>query len=329
MNMNARRDEENKRRRDEVGAADASGHFVSPSLRLSVSQSRAFSLTELLIVITVIVIVLALSLPAFNILTGSRSEESAQNQISAMLGRARTEAIGLQETRGVYIYLNPATDRFNVALVRFPQFASYNAGTTYNPGDYVTNSNTYYVCILTTTNAPSDDGVFWCRTDQYAIDITADTDSVKLPPGVGAQMITDSNYITGGTRASDAYLRCGAILFDSAGRVVHTRYSVASGGQLGQQMGLVPAGTNMTFTYNYPVAASPAVLRSQFGLALYQRQALENQSSYSRDDYSVRVYNQTLTSYTSTGEGAEEDWLDKNAIPLMVNRYNGTLIRGE
>ena len=28
-------------------------------------------------------------------------------------------------------------------------------------------------------------------------------------------------------------------------------------------------------------------------------------------------------------EQAEEDWIDKNSIPLIVNRYNGTLIRGE
>ena len=28
-------------------------------------------------------------------------------------------------------------------------------------------------------------------------------------------------------------------------------------------------------------------------------------------------------------EQAEEDWIDQNSVPLIINRYNGTLIRGE
>jgi hypothetical protein len=36
-----------------------------------------------------------------------------------------------------------------------------------------------------------------------------------------------------------------------------------------------------------------------------------------------------LPGYGGGPEQKEEDWLDQNSIPLMVNRYNGTLIRGE
>jgi hypothetical protein len=32
---------------------------------------------------------------------------------------------------------------------------------------------------------------------------------------------------------------------------------------------------------------------------------------------------------TSAGEQAEELWLDRNTMPLLVNRYNGVLIKGE
>jgi hypothetical protein len=31
----------------------------------------------------------------------------------------------------------------------------------------------------------------------------------------------------------------------------------------------------------------------------------------------------------SVAEAAEEDWLDKNSTLLLVNRYNGTLMKGE
>src|SRR5438093_5929261 len=75
---------------------------VAPSLRRSPHQG--FSLTEILIVIALIVLILALAMPAFNFITGGRSQDAALNQISAFLARARTEAVGLQEIRGVMFY---------------------------------------------------------------------------------------------------------------------------------------------------------------------------------------------------------------------------------
>src|SRR4051794_30107299 len=75
------------------------------------SRRRGFSLTEILIVVALIVLLMALALPAFNFITGSRSTDAAYNTISAMLSRARTEAVGLQEIRGVMFYVDPATDR--------------------------------------------------------------------------------------------------------------------------------------------------------------------------------------------------------------------------
>src|SRR4051812_29047662 len=77
-----------------------------------------FSLTEILIVIALIVLILALALPAFNFITGGRSIDGAQNQISAMLGRARTEAIGLQEVRGLLFYIDPVNGRLNCTIVK-------------------------------------------------------------------------------------------------------------------------------------------------------------------------------------------------------------------
>src|SRR5438270_13614405 len=82
------------------------------------SRPHAFSLTEVLIVIALIVLILALAMPAFNFISGGRSIDSAMNQVSAFLSRARTEAIGLQEIRGVMFYIDPATQREMMVLVK-------------------------------------------------------------------------------------------------------------------------------------------------------------------------------------------------------------------
>src|SRR5438270_11443720 len=70
---------------------------------------NAVTLTEILIILGIIVLRLALAVPAFNFIIGGRSVEGATNQISAFLSRARVDAIGLQEVRGVMFFLDPAT----------------------------------------------------------------------------------------------------------------------------------------------------------------------------------------------------------------------------
>src|SRR5438067_5828587 len=81
-------------------------------------RRRGFSLTEILIVIALIVLMLALALPAFNFISGGKSIDGAMNQISAFLSRARTEAVGLQEVRGVMFYIDPKTNREIMTLVK-------------------------------------------------------------------------------------------------------------------------------------------------------------------------------------------------------------------
>ena len=90
-----------------------------PQIQNPKSKIRSgFSLTEILIVIALIVLILAMSMPAFNFITGSRSADTAMNQISAFLARARTEAVGLQKIRGVMFYIDPKTDREMMVLVQ-------------------------------------------------------------------------------------------------------------------------------------------------------------------------------------------------------------------
>jgi prepilin-type N-terminal cleavage/methylation domain-containing protein len=301
----------------------------------------AFSLTELLIVITLIVIVLALALPAFNFITGSKSTDAALNQISAMLGRARNEAVGVQDPRGVFFFLDPTTDKYAVALVQQAKFADFVTPTAANPykrGDYVITGNNYWVCTQDGTTTPPSVGAQWAPTNQFAVDIINDTDVLKLPKGVAVQMITDSKLITG-NRTSDAYLRVGALMFDSAGRLSQQQISVCCGGLLGQMMNLAPSGS-YTVASNYPFATVPAAtqavlsnVKSCFGFVLFDREMLKTQAFFTENDYSAKYPNVTpqLGSYgtPTTGEGAEEDWIDKNAVPVLINRYNGTLLRGE
>jgi type II secretory pathway pseudopilin PulG len=213
------------------------------------SFKPAFTLTELLIVIGLIVLILVLAVPALDFITGSRSIDGAQNQISAMLGRARAEAIGLQEPMGIAFFRDPANDRITMALVEYTD-------TTADPAE--------------------------------TIDFIEFRDQQVLQPGIGMQLVNDPPP----GEPDDPYVLAGVIMFDGFGRVVHQQYEVA--------------GTNIEVqhTANGSVPTDfPSPVYSQFGFVLYDRAAYEN-----------------------VGDDA---WLDANALPVLVNRYNGTLVKGE
>jgi type II secretory pathway pseudopilin PulG len=80
-----------------------------------------FTLTELLVVAGIIVLIVTLAVPAFNTISGNRSIDAAQNQLAAIIGRARQEAIGLQDFRGVLLFQDPNTSRPCAVEVYFPQ----------------------------------------------------------------------------------------------------------------------------------------------------------------------------------------------------------------
>src|SRR5262245_27490547 len=111
-----------KRHAGTKGKADFPRLSATSCLRASVPwclrPRSGFSLTEILIVIALIVLLLALALPAFNFISGGRSIDGAMNGISAFLARARTEAVGVQEIRGVMFYIDPKTERQMMVLVK-------------------------------------------------------------------------------------------------------------------------------------------------------------------------------------------------------------------
>src|SRR4030095_9400430 len=63
--------------------------LLRETMNARVTQSRGFTLTEMLIVMGVIVLVALIAVPSFRALTGGRSTEAASNTISAALARAR------------------------------------------------------------------------------------------------------------------------------------------------------------------------------------------------------------------------------------------------
>ena len=296
-------------------------------------KRAGFSLTELLIVIGLIVLMIALAVPTFNFISGNRSVEGAQNTVAAMLGRARAEAIGLQETRGVFFFIEKRTGRTAMSIVRETQRPLSTAGVI-----------------------PQVD-VF--------LDLTDDTEFVTLPVGVGAQFIDDSRFAgtpptqplddryigfnvknQGGSQPDTRTAYGGVILFDSQGRLAARTYAfktVTGPPNASTRMGnllYAPNGDANPLTNHYQSVPDvvlhvyPGVEppRSQFGVLLFDREGFQTGSPPVNNrpaDADVQ-FDQSAGAYTTgSPEFIEERWLDENAVPLLVNRYSGTLVRAQ
>src|SRR5688500_18884856 len=130
---------------------------------------KAFTLIEVLIVIGIIVLVIALAVPALSWISGSRSIDGAENNLSAMLGRARNDAIALQVPTGVMFFIDDASRGVMMAEV-------------YAVAD----------------NPPAGDR-------QVYLELVGDRDFLALPKGVSAQVI-DNAVVTGTVRSDDGYI---------------------------------------------------------------------------------------------------------------------------
>ncbi len=110
-----------------------------PASSTSSSTRRpGFTLTELLIVIVLIIIILGIAIPTLSVLTGSRSTESAKNQLAAMLGRARGLAIQNNATVGVAVFVDPNSGQTDMALIQQISLVGPTAyqAWTYNDSAY-------------------------------------------------------------------------------------------------------------------------------------------------------------------------------------------------
>jgi prepilin-type N-terminal cleavage/methylation domain-containing protein len=226
---------------------------------------KGFTLTEILIVIGIIVLMAALSVPAFNVISGSKSIQGATNIVQTMVSRARSEAMARGEIVGLAVYVDQTQQKTALALVGFAQ--PWTSGTSYVVGDYVyTDENgtrQYWICGTAHTAGsgatadqqptyafPSKNFYNWVAVDtsgsaspkfilNYSFDqyvsILPETDVTFLPVGVGAQVLNSARIPgnTGTAALADRYLQTSVIFFDKDGRLLP-----------GQQWGIMYAPTN-------------------------------------------------------------------------------------
>jgi prepilin-type N-terminal cleavage/methylation domain-containing protein len=249
---------------------------TSPSPSRAASRERGYTLTEILVVIGLIVLLIAVAVPVLSVLSGNRSTEAAENQVAAMVGQARAQAIALQKNIGVAFFVDPASQRYTMALVG------------QQPGEA------------------------W-------IERLPDYDFVPLQTGTGLQLINDDRMAKPNVNAAgrDRYVRFGVVMFDGRGEAIASQYRIQVDSALAQAIDvrriLADAGAGNAATY----PPMTQVAYSQLGLVLYDNEA------FARNNFSAKEG-------MSTGDEAKEcEWLDANAAPLVINRYNGTLIRGE
>ena len=150
-----------------------------------------------------------------------------------------------------------------------------------------------------------------------------------LPNGVAVQTVNDSR----GDANCDRYLRTGVILFDRLGRLDYQPWLISQNsfwGQLLSVTGTLPLSSN---------PASSKAVYSQLGLVLYDEARFSADPARSDNDW---IFSQNNPPATRRGlltgmsdpallsdENAEEIWLDQNTTLLLVNRANGSLIKGE
>jgi type II secretory pathway pseudopilin PulG len=254
----------------------------------------------MLIVMGIMVLAITLAIPAIRILTASRSEQAAQNTVAAFLSRVRAEAIGLQRPEGVLFYIDLGTDRVNLCQVwRSAAEVGDVPGVAY-------------------------------------LDVVPDHDNLVLPPGILAWTMKDQ-AVTGGVEpfpggyrylgynqypgatATDRILLGGVILFDGHGQITPVQYGfrftdTTTASVLGQFAYQSP-GTPP----NWPATGSANYIRSQIGLAMFDRDTF----------HTIEGATPTPDGNTAGKETTIDPWLDLNTAPLLVNHYNGTLIRGE
>jgi prepilin-type N-terminal cleavage/methylation domain-containing protein len=299
--------------------------------------SRGFTITELLIVIAIIVLVLAMAVPAFNAITGNKSEAAMFNQIGAMLARARTEAVGVQQMRGVMFYRDVNDGSTKLALVRQvdPPTPSSTAVTPRYPMQNI---------------------------DVY-LDLTSDRDVLTLPAGIGVQTIDDNSGSSGyddryiGYNKTARHLAVslpdtdfpygGVILFDGRGQLVCKSYAFQTQRNgLWTAMGTLLWSNSINPTTDTPdtnhddiapidptaPGGRPLYLRSQIGLAVFNTDNFTNANLEAHGGSMDNLLGDAQVrspGSADSAESAEEQWIDANATLAMVNRYNGSLLKGE
>ena len=130
-----------------------------------------------------------------------------------------------------------------------------------------------------------------------------------LPVGIGAAFVAPEN--SGNAPPKLTYHPFGLVLFDGLGRIDTTVYRLGPKTDLGTQYGSNLDGSGLRVT---STLGTKPVEQSEAAMVLFDRRLLAEQGP----SPSGVEYSQT-----------QKTWLENNALALVVNRYNGTLFRGE
>lgn len=283
-------------------------------------RRKGFTLIEMTIVIAIIVLAMTLAIPAIRSLTGSRSQEAAQNVLTTALGSARSRAMAMQKVTGILFYIDGGSDRVSCAMVEETPAAITD---------------------------PTDVSIAY-------LDLVPDVDPIQLPPGLRLFTMRDTlvhtpsvdpfskftEYFTGRymgynspgaptpPNPQDPKVQNppgGVILFDAAGRLVTRTYgfrlTAATSPATLTQLGQLIYGANGAVVPDWPRGTAPYPwLNSSIGLVLVDRETFLNRTAQAGQytDWNVQA-NQTEV----------DNYLNTYATPIFINRYDASLMRAE
>jgi prepilin-type N-terminal cleavage/methylation domain-containing protein len=318
---------------------------------------RGFTLIELLVVLSIIIVILAIAVPVWSTLSGNNGVSTAQNQIAAMLGNARSDAMYNKQPMGVFFFIDPASGQSAMAEVQEDQIGTANS-YTYTPTTISPNgtaqANGAVTALELANYLPTTAATGATKgTQQYIFY----REAVLLPAGVGVALTNNSSPY-GASAGIDRYLRFGVIMFDATGALTTIPYAVpmarqtpyvqtvnttapSNVDQLAVRLGLITeAGTNPAgdlASLIPPPAGGTNVypLVSQLGVLLYDSNAYLNQKAI--DAGSASFTNADMqcdpppffTAPSTQQKADEETWLDANGVAFLVSPFDGSLIKAK
>ncbi len=182
----------------------------------------------------------------------------------------------------------------------------------------------------------------------FLVDQIPNTDVERLPVGVGTMALSDAGSIGAVVNSQDRYLHVGMMIFDANGRLVTQPFWMSQFGLVGTTSGFktraydicqaqgtrLSGASNLTgTTLASPANSFPCTLYSSVGMVTVDAEAFAAQGP--RGDYVIDTSSAVPgvspygTSTTAGTKASEDAWLDANGTPLLINRYNGTLLRSE
>jgi len=182
-------------------------------------------------------------------------------------------------------------------------------------------------CVVTGT-APNQ-----ARTDDGYLGFN--TIATSWQPTISSVPGGDLNAVGGPTGTAVPF--GGVILFDGNGQLAFARYGLRCAIQTSSGMfdysklGLLvlPSAGKVDLIPgpNNPTGTGVVANRSAVGMVLFEQDVFANNGGADPDPQ-MAVPANSGGAY-APAERNEEAWLDNNSTPLMINRYNGTLVRGE